>query len=1312
MKRKRLLFAAIALVAGALNINAQDWTASPASAGSYFLYNVGEGKYLTGGNSWGTHGSLDAHGLYCTLVSNGDGFNIATGNGKYFGDNGFVDSGAAPWTFTAVEGLENTYTLYNSTYGYLVAVSGSSDLAASASAPTDGLGYWKLASREALIEAANLSEASEANPVDVTFLMSGANFVRNVDGYVNNPGQKTNEKSGPWTYTISGNNFVLSGPENQGQPNTGCEMWNNTFDLFQTLSVPNGKYYVTCDGFGSTNTVVYGNEVTAAFTKTGAVNGDNFANALLHINNYKEGGKTGVIIVSDGTLRVGVKRETNAGYEWSVIDNMRIYCVGTVDLSDIIAAYEEALGRAQALQAEKMNATALEALQTALTTYGNVDRTDQEALVEATSALNSAIAAAQPSVDAYQKLGPAIAKIDAALAAATSATTSADDYQAIKTAYNNGTIADADIPTNIIAAYEAVIPVIKSQTAASADFTLAIQNPSFEYGDLTGWTTIGSSSDTGVRETANATYAAEGTDGSYLFNTWWQGVPIIQTVEGLPNGEYTLTASVASDGATIYLLGNDEHNEGIETGGDYPDKSVMQETTFTFLVKDGIAKIGVVGGANGTAGEHKDYVEEGYWWYKADNFRLMKNRDLTEEELAVAPTAIALYNGETEVTETIPLDATANTVTLTPVFAPENATETVTWTSSDENVATVVNGVVTGVAPGTATITVTSTLDANVSASAEVTVSYPESTLPETTFVNDGPSRNFVQITGPNLIKNGSFEYPNAYYGWTYGTGSTTPITSEKFNIVTEGAANGNQYLQATANEGGAAAGSLNTSWEIEPGKTYVFGYKVKSTAASASTGNQYLGTSLNTKKGQENAERKMNNPVYSANEWTDVEYIFESGEYTYLVFNARWLANALSFDNFYLCEVTKTTEGNVDYATAAIPTSNIGDGAFQYSQDAIDAANALVQGEATVEDVVNAYKALTTLNAPAPDNKYGITIVTEGHPFIGNALVAGNGEITPNNPTGNVFNVKGDSPYLAQTFTFTSAENAEDPNLYYISVELPEGTVYLTNGANNGSAAGWAPSQIQGTTDSSKRLAFRIAASTTVEGAFNIINTANNYNVVAQDGGNIYTDENAQQNGEFALVEPTLVEVPVAVAAGKFATRIYPFKPAVANDGVVYYSCADASENELVLEEVAEPVANVPYILEATLDVNETQQGYSIAGAATYTDGWLTGVFAQTTITEGYVLQTKEGKQAFYIVNSEKPITVPAYRAYLTVSGSDVKSFNLGDDTTGISALEALTNNAFEAIYSADGVKLNRIEKGVNILKMSDGTTRKVILK
>jgi len=65
---------------------------------------------------------------------------------------------------------------------------------------------------------------------------------------------------------------------------------------------------------------------------------------------------------------------------------------------------------------------------------------------------------------------------------------------------------------------------------------------------------------------------------------------------------------------------------------------------------------------------------------------------------------------------------TGNTVTLTPVFAPDTATnKNVTWSSSNEEVATVVNGVVTGVKEGTASITV-KTEDGNFEASCAVTV--------------------------------------------------------------------------------------------------------------------------------------------------------------------------------------------------------------------------------------------------------------------------------------------------------------------------------------------------------------------------------------------------------------------------------------------------------------------------------------------------------------------------------------------------------------------------------------------------------------
>lgn len=61
------------------------------------------------------------------------------------------------------------------------------------------------------------------------------------------------------------------------------------------------------------------------------------------------------------------------------------------------------------------------------------------------------------------------------------------------------------------------------------------------------------------------------------------------------------------------------------------------------------------------------------------------------------------------------------TTTLTATTVPENAE--ITWTSSDEDIATVEDGTVTGVAAGTATITATITVDeVDYSDTCEVTV--------------------------------------------------------------------------------------------------------------------------------------------------------------------------------------------------------------------------------------------------------------------------------------------------------------------------------------------------------------------------------------------------------------------------------------------------------------------------------------------------------------------------------------------------------------------------------------------------------------
>ena len=150
------------------------------------------------------------------------------------------------------------------------------------------------------------------------------------------------------------------------------------------------------------------------------------------------------------------------------------------------------------------------------------------------------------------------------------------------------------------------------------DMTKYIVNPSFETGNLTGWT-VGNSSDTGVKPNSNATYTTEGVDGDYLFNTWWQGIPITQTVKGLPNGKYELKALMTNDAITagnkacLYLLANGAHSEAFSSA----NAGVFAEGSMQFYVTDGTATIGAVGGnADGT------FNEGGYYWYKADNFRL------------------------------------------------------------------------------------------------------------------------------------------------------------------------------------------------------------------------------------------------------------------------------------------------------------------------------------------------------------------------------------------------------------------------------------------------------------------------------------------------------------------------------------------------------------------------------------------------------------------------------------------------------------------------------------------------------------------
>lgn len=444
----------------------------------------------------------------------------------------------------------------------------------------------KTAANEALVTAAKAQITSGS---DMTLAIVNPSFENEFNGWTSNGLQSQNNNS----FEKDGNKYV--------------EKWqpNGTFGATQVIkAMPSGVFQLSAKikARGMTSAKLFANGVEQSVTIGDVTNTYN------------------VIFACDANTEFTIGFEgvgTGVKDSWFCADDFKLTLINP-GLPDVTAVEG------------KMNAEIAAEQTTAINTY-KANKT-----VENYNAAVAAITKAQTSIDAYRKIEPIFNKLDAALTAATSKTENTSEYDAIKAAYNNGTIADNDIPAQGIAAYDAVIPVIKSQTAAQADFTFAIQNQSFEYGDFTGWTTSATSSDTNIHSTSDDTYAMSGSDGDYLFNTWWQGVALTQTIENLPNGQYTLTVTVASDeGATIYLLANGDHNDGTAT----TKKIEGIDATYTFLVKDGIATIGTVGSA-----EDGSYTEAGHWWYKADNFRLIKNRDLTDEEKIVPATAEDLQN--------------------------------------------------------------------------------------------------------------------------------------------------------------------------------------------------------------------------------------------------------------------------------------------------------------------------------------------------------------------------------------------------------------------------------------------------------------------------------------------------------------------------------------------------------------------------------------------------------------------------------------------------------------------------------------------
>ena len=215
-----------------------------------------------------------------------------------------------------------------------------------------------------------------------------------------------------------------------------------------------------------------------------------------------------------------------------------------------------------------------------------------------------------------------------------------------------------------------------------------------------------------------------------------QSVELNQTTLELKAGNTaTLTATVKPDDATNRTVAWESNATNVATVDNSGKVTAVSEGTATITAK---------------AGEQT-----------ATCTVTVTKADVAVESVTLNPTTLTLEKGSTG--------------TLTATVAPQNATNnTVTWSSSNPEVATVANGTVTAVSAGTATITVT-TADGNHKATCTVTVT------PKTVPVSG------IQVQGTATLYVGNITKLTAKVEPTNATNPAVTWSSNNESVATVG---------------------------------------------------------------------------------------------------------------------------------------------------------------------------------------------------------------------------------------------------------------------------------------------------------------------------------------------------------------------------------------------------------------------------------------------------------------------------------------------------------------------------------------------
>ena len=630
--------------------NAEDIVAKPEGpaypeAGTYYIKNVATGKFMAAGSSWGSHAIVDDHGFDVKLATLEEGkytidTQISNGGVKNFLNGEFTDGASFTWTFVATTATDGTPAFYiNNGEKNLSAQEGNQDVVLQTT--DNDYAKWVFVTEAERIAA--LANATAEAGMDATWLIKGHNIGRN------------DTRNNTWQGSVKPGGDVT---------NMNAEKYNTDFDVYQTIKVPNGKYVLELQGFyrngeikisapahlnGSENLYAkaYANTVETSlpsvYADAGKVDAGSsvegiegkFPNSQADASKFFSAGAYNLaldpVVVSDGTLKIGVKKVEKVAADWACFDNFRLTYYGEVnDVAVFKEAYEAALAAAKAAVSDDTYAEVVGDERTALTAAIDANSTvaeeTKEAYIAATTALNEATNTFKGAKESYVALATAKAQYKdfdvPAYKYASEEKASALADALVATAKN---AEEATAKASALVA--AVRSIVESNALAegvegATNYTESIKNPNAEA--LEGWTTaLGEINKGAINiKTAEPFTDAEGNSthsyfdgGSWNDNAW--DVTFSQDVT-LPKGKYLLTATsrASADLTSFALFAGEARAEMKHVGASgelfdrgWNDNSVEFEVT----EDDAVVNLGVQG-----------VTDKQHQWMSFTRFRLVK----------------------------------------------------------------------------------------------------------------------------------------------------------------------------------------------------------------------------------------------------------------------------------------------------------------------------------------------------------------------------------------------------------------------------------------------------------------------------------------------------------------------------------------------------------------------------------------------------------------------------------------------------------------------------------------------------------------